>query len=907
MAKEVRLTMKLVDQVSGPGRAIQGALAGINKAMAGVRGAVLSGPAQAVAAYGRQVQRTAQATAPLGAMSAIGIAKAGRTVYEQERELNVALAAGNLTMAERSKLQKAAVDLNADFAATSTEIVQAANQLLKSGLPFEQMMGLLPSVLSTAQAMGEPMETAANAVVATASQYRYAMGDIVQSTKAGTEVADLFAFAVNQSIGTLDDFKQSSKYAAPVWRAMNVEAKEFFGWQLALAKNGILGSSAGTGLRSAPVSIAAPSPKARAAAASVGMDLSTYRTGGQSKASGASIAAVLESQGFTPDGIEDAVDRMLADPAFAKAPQRLVSAILDRFGEEMGIATAEDRSGLTDLLQRHVQDGLASVDMRRVIRDLSERGAGLDVYAAIFGKQHASKIMAIDPDILDAAIESVYKEADGTSRRMRERMMSGIVGDVAELDAALEKSMVAIGQAGLLQDASRAFISLANSLDRLASGNKQLLRLGAYSAIALAALPAMGFAASGAAAAIGLMISPISMVAAGLGSLAILNWKPIVNGLRTFGAFFRRDLSPSTVARFGQIRKGMSRLISDMGSGSAIRWNGLASRMGTGLADLANKANAAAPAMARMIGAFAGDKLRTLQDAGTSIADFARRAGPAFSPALAAAIGLISRSFETLVAGAGAWGRISGGVLKGVVDFGRSFAEGIDTEALGSIGRGLETVFGGIANAVRPLAGLFDRIDLSISGASEWGASAARGFNAIVREFAAMPGAIQAEVNRYAEIVRSMGQYVPDFSGIKGAIGSLVGVINSIVAAVNGAKESLAGFNPGQWGRSYDNSGAPNRALDSLPSQIPGKAGGGVVRRGHLYEINERGQEYFSPGSNGRIIPAHRTGGGGDDRPNTTLIFNGITDTKAIITAVRRDESRRMSRKKQTGLNRPME
>jgi hypothetical protein len=28
------------------------------------------------------------------------------------------------------------------------------------------------------------------------------------------------------------------------------------------------------------------------------------------------------------------------------------------------------------------------------------------------------------------------------------------------------------------------------------------------------------------------------------------------------------------------------------------------------------------------------------------------------------------------------------------------------------------------------------------------------------------------------------------------------------------------------------------------------------VQRGHIYEINEKGQEFFSPGSSGRIHPA---------------------------------------------------
>lgn len=42
---------------------------------------------------------------------------------------------------------------------------------------------------------------------------------------------------------------------------------------------------------------------------------------------------------------------------------------------------------------------------------------------------------------------------------------------------------------------------------------------------------------------------------------------------------------------------------------------------------------------------------------------------------------------------------------------------------------------------------------------------------------------------------------------------------------------------------------------------VPGRASGGPVSAGHLYMINEKGQEYFAPGSDGNIIPAGAGGG----------------------------------------------
>lgn len=50
----------------------------------------------------------------------------------------------------------------------------------------------------------------------------------------------------------------------------------------------------------------------------------------------------------------------------------------------------------------------------------------------------------------------------------------------------------------------------------------------------------------------------------------------------------------------------------------------------------------------------------------------------------------------------------------------------------------------------------------------------------------------------------------------------------------------------------------------SLDPKLDGKrAAGGPVKAGGVYQINERGQEIFVPGSNGTIIPNHKIGGGG--------------------------------------------
>ncbi|MBR7651522.1 phage tail tape measure protein [Brucella oryzae] len=59
-------------------------------------------------------------------------------------------------------------------------------------------------------------------------------------------------------------------------------------------------------------------------------------------------------------------------------------------------------------------------------------------------------------------------------------------------------------------------------------------------------------------------------------------------------------------------------------------------------------------------------------------------------------------------------------------------------------------------------------------------------------------------------------------------------------------------------------SAAVSSSGGSLDPKLDGKrAGGGRVKAGGLYQINEKGQELFAPGADGTIIPNHKIGGGG--------------------------------------------
>jgi phage-related minor tail protein len=84
------------------------------------------------------------------------------------------------------------------------------------------------------------------------------------------------------------------------------------------------------------------------------------------------------------------------------------------------------------------------------------------------------------------------------------------------------------------------------------------------------------------------------------------------------------------------------------------------------------------------------------------------------------------------------------------------------------------------------------------------------------------------------------------------------------------------------------------------PVSVPGSKAvhrslGGSVHAGGLYEVNERGQEFFMPGRSGTIIPAHvaaqlRAGGGSAGSTvniSATINVDGAQDPQATARAVR--------------------
>ncbi len=127
--KEARLVLRLVDGVSAPAKGIVASLGVVGRAAGGIT-SVTALHGRAVAAAGQQFRKASQQMAAFSGPVLLGAGAAVRQVYDMQKELNVAVAAGNLGIGERSALMQRATELNAKYAASSAEIVGGVNELL---------------------------------------------------------------------------------------------------------------------------------------------------------------------------------------------------------------------------------------------------------------------------------------------------------------------------------------------------------------------------------------------------------------------------------------------------------------------------------------------------------------------------------------------------------------------------------------------------------------------------------------------------------------------------------------------------------------------------------------------------------------------------------------------------------
>lgn len=222
-----------------------------------------------------------------GAVAAAAVGIAVSKYMEFDKQMSAVQAATHESADNMALLRDAAIEAGASTAFSATEAAAAITELSKAGVTTKDILGGgLAGALSLAAA-GELEVAQAAEIAATAmTQFNLKGSDV-------PHVADLLAAGAGKAQGSVDDLSQALNQGGLVASQAGFSIEETTGTLSAFAAAGLLGSDAGTSLKTAILQLQNPSAKAKEVMEQYG--LSVYD--GQGKMLGFSeIAGQLQSK-----------------------------------------------------------------------------------------------------------------------------------------------------------------------------------------------------------------------------------------------------------------------------------------------------------------------------------------------------------------------------------------------------------------------------------------------------------------------------------------------------------------------------------------------------------------------------------------------------------------------------------
>lgn len=189
------------------------------------------------------------------AATALGVA-AVRMAADFDASMSTVQANTGASADEMNKLRQAAIDAGADTIYSATESADAINELGKAGLSTSDILsGGLSGALNLAASDGMAVGDAAELMATTLKQFNLTGAQ-------SSQVADALAAGAGKAVGSAHDLGLALNQAGMVSHSFGISMQETTGTLAAFANSGMIGSDAGTSLKTMLISLANPSTKA---------------------------------------------------------------------------------------------------------------------------------------------------------------------------------------------------------------------------------------------------------------------------------------------------------------------------------------------------------------------------------------------------------------------------------------------------------------------------------------------------------------------------------------------------------------------------------------------------------------------------------------------------------------------
>lgn len=262
MATQIDVTLRLIDMMTSPLVRVQNEM---------------ERTARAHQRMGRDIQRIGDGFSSVGesmlpiaaGITAIGAA-GGRAFIDFDSIITGAAAKAGATAEEMEMMRQKASQFGANFPISATQAAEGMDRLAAAGYDANQVVGVMPSVITAAVASGEDLATTSDVVSNALNIWNLKQGDIAQNAM---RVADVVQMASNKSSLGMADFGLAMQYAGAPAATLNVSIEQLATAMAIMKNNGIEASTIGTSLRSVFSRLSEPPKPAAEAIEALGLQV----------------------------------------------------------------------------------------------------------------------------------------------------------------------------------------------------------------------------------------------------------------------------------------------------------------------------------------------------------------------------------------------------------------------------------------------------------------------------------------------------------------------------------------------------------------------------------------------------------------------------------------------------------
>ena len=262
MATQIDVTLRLIDMMTSPLVRVQNEM---------------ERTARAHQRMGRDIQRIGDGFSSVGesmlpiaaGITAIGAA-GGRAFIDFDSIITGAAAKAGATAEEMEMMRQKASQFGADFPISATQAAEGMDRLAAACYDANQVIGVMPSVITAAVASGEDLATTSDVVSNALNIWNLKQGDIAQNAM---RVADVVQMAANKSSLGMADFGLAMQYAGAPAATLNVSIEQLATAMAIMKNNGIEASTIGTSLRSVFSRLSEPPKPAAEAIEALGLQV----------------------------------------------------------------------------------------------------------------------------------------------------------------------------------------------------------------------------------------------------------------------------------------------------------------------------------------------------------------------------------------------------------------------------------------------------------------------------------------------------------------------------------------------------------------------------------------------------------------------------------------------------------